>query len=437
MSSTGDPDERIEDAAKKAAKALDSEALKSIERDLEGIIGHIPSRFEPEPCPDSVFDDKMTKCLALLWKIVSLLVNEDFGLQEIKIEIQDILQRLECDAGFDEIRAGIEEIERKLDEKDITGLDDIKAKLEGIEQRLDNRHTGLAEIKAEIEGIEERLDNRDSGLAEIKREIEGIEDALSDPITGLSNIESGIKGIEDILDNRNTGLAEIKREIEHISDELGDKNSGLAEIKREVEEIGYVLTNKSSGLAELRTAIENIEEKLDSPVSGLGEIMAALDEMGHKLDNPVSGLSDLRTEIHGVEERLDSLLPGAGGRLTTGPVVSDSRALSLLAKIQNSTTGNVAVSVTVFDAGTSPDPRTVAVSSGTAVIPPGCTKDFIFPKPPVEYEVQFTGIQTGVYAWTSTRTEAQGAPLSASNLIAANTFRHSQLSPAVSPQVDN
>jgi hypothetical protein len=170
-----------------------------------------------------------------------------------------------------------------------------------------------------------------------------------------------------------------------------------------------LLLHEKFGLCSIKEEIKQIEDKLDDEESGLGEI---------------------KSEIEDIEKKLDSIVPTAG-TLTTGPVVANVNASSLVVKVLNSTASPVTVTVNVYDIGQCP--RVLFDSVTFMNIASKCSAHHTFDTPPVQYEVQFVGIQPGVLAWTATRTQGQAAPLSSSNFIEPNTFRHSELVPATDP----
>lgn len=191
-----------------------------------------------------------------------------------------------------------------------------------------------------------------------------------------------------------------------------------------------ILSNKKIGLKEIKKEIRDIEKKLDNPRHGLMEIKKEIKDIEDKLDNPDHGLMEIKREIKDIELKLDRIVP-VSNTLTTGPVVRDVSASSLIVKVLNNTPTPKTVTATVYDI--TQCPKTVFASQTFTDITSKCAADFIFDKPPVQYEVEFSGIQPGVYTWTSTRTQAQEPPLMSSNLIAANTFRHAELIPQMDP----
>lgn len=141
------------------------------------------------------------------------------------------------------------------------------------------------------------------------------------------------------------------------------------------------------------------------------------------------GLKEIKREIKELEDKLDRLVPpGDGVNFTTGPVVRDASASSLIAKVLNNSDEDRTVAVIVFDLTAC---EKTEFSSVTLDVDAGCAEEHIFTQPPVNYEVQFLGLAANVFGWTATRTQAAPSPLTASGLIAANTFRHQELAPTI------
>lgn len=146
--------------------------------------------------------------------------------------------------------------------------------------------------------------------------------------------------------------------------------------------------------------------------------------------NKKFGLEEIKREIREIENKLDQMVP-VNAVLTTGPVVKDVTASSLVVKLLNNTETTKTVTVTVFDITECPKE---VFAEENFELEPKCSDFAIFDTNlPVQYEVQFEGMQPGVYGWTATRTQAAPPPLMASNFIAANTFRHHQLVPQIDP----
>ena len=271
---------------------------------------------------------------------------------------------------------------------------------------LDERHGGgfcCGLVLCELEGIEDILLNRNYGLPEIKTEIRAIERAVFSPTFGLAEIKTEIKAIERVVLSPTLGLAEIKTEIKAIEGAIFSPTFGLAEIKTEIKAIERVILSPTLGLAEIKTEIKAIEGAIFSPTFGLAEI---------------------KTEI---KEIIGMLEDGeACPNKTTGPVVADNLADRVVIKIFNNNLTARVVSATVYDLTTAT--KTVFYTTGNVAINPLSAVEFTSPNNmPANYEVEFTGLVSGVYGFTTTR-----QPGAAVQIIAANTFRHTELACLVS-----
>ncbi|SHM42990.1 hypothetical protein SAMN05660826_00996 [Caldanaerovirga acetigignens] len=314
-------------------------------------------------------------------------------------------------------------------------VDEYISKLEELGDKVEIDE-GLSMFDKKIELGEliilKMLLNKKFGLKEIKKEIREIEKKLDDPEAGLEEIKKEIREIECKLDSPKFGLAEIKEEIKDIEEKLDNPDSGLAEIKREIKEIEEKLDNPDTGLEEIKKEIQDIECKLDSPEFGLAEIKEEIKDIEGKLDSPEFGLEEIKREIKEIEEKLDRIIPPITNVLTTGPVVADSGANSIIAKVLNNSDETVNVTVNLYNIGTCPDPKEL-LESVELTIESKCAKAVVLQKPETEWEVQYVGIKPEVFVFTAARTNGSEAPISASNLLPANTFRHSEHVPTTDP----
>lgn len=186
-------------------------------------------------------------------------------------------------------------------------------------------------------------------------------------------------------------------------------------------------------MKEIKDEIKEIEEKLDNPDYGLGEIKNEIKDIEEKLDSPDFGLEEIKNEIKEIEEKLDKLVPpGAGNILTTGPVIADNGVNSIVAKVLNNTNNTVTVTVKLYDIGTCPNPK-ILKQSYNLTIQSKCAQSVILQKPAIEWEVVYEGVIPGVYVFTSGRKNAVNAPISASELVETNLFRHSEHVVSIAP----
>lgn len=105
---------------------------------------------------------------------------------------------------------------------------------------------------------------------------------------------------------------------------------------------------------------------------------------------------------------------------STGPVVRDYSAYSLVVIVSNTTSLDLKVKVTVNDLTGGRKPNRV----NTLDIKGNFTETLTLPKPPILYEVSVEGIPPGVYIWTSTISNTTGTSLHTNRFIESNTFRH-------------
>lgn len=108
--------------------------------------------------------------------------------------------------------------------------------------------------------------------------------------------------------------------------------------------------------------------------------------------------------------------------LTTGPVIRDLCANSLVVVVLNTTNANLEVTVAVNDL-TEGRKKTMC---NALVIHDHLTGAFTFPQPPAIYEVLIEGIYPGVYVWTSTSPgrKVRTSSLQENIFLETNTFRH-------------
>ncbi|MGB9841019.1 hypothetical protein [Thermovenabulum sp.] len=239
--------------------------------------------------------------------------------------------------------------------------------------------------------------------------------------------------IATIFLNKKCGLKEIKREIRDIEKKLDDPCNGLVEIKNEIKDIEEKLDDPDFGLEEIKNEIKEIEEKLDNSDYGLVEIKNEIKEIEEKLDNPDFGLEEIKNEIKEIEAKLDNIVPPETNKiLTTGPVIADNGVNSIVAKVLNNTNNTVTVTVYLYDIGTCPNPK-ILKQSFNLTIQSKCAQSVILQKPSTEWEGVYEGVVPGVYVFTADRKNAANAPVSASELVETNLFRHSEHVVSIAP----
>ena len=265
-------------------------------------------------------------------------------------------------------------------------LDEIRR----IEAKLDNPLFGLKEIKHEIIEINNIITNSTFGLREIKNEVQDVESLLTNQFFGLNEIKNEIITINDLLNNTSFGIPELKNEIRIIENSTALTNN--------------LLTNQIFGLNEIKNEIRLIENQ------------SAL------LTNTVFGLNEIKNEIKGIENKLDDLIPTPCSLLTTGPVITDKFAKSVVTKVYNLTNQSRTIFASLQDLTQCP-PNSIA--SIPFNVPSCCANDAIFSNAPAaQFEVTYNNIVPGIFVFTAARTEITTLPINQSTLIPSNTFRH-------------
>lgn len=188
----------------------------------------------------------------------------------------------------------------------------------------------------------------------------------------------------------------------------------------ETTPILYNLTISSVTVEEFLRAtlaeVQRIEGKLDGTVPSL--VSQIQREIQREI---VPGIEQLQDWVQTIKNSLISPVC----KMTTGPIIRDIDANSLVVGIENDRPFDTTVRIYVHDLTKVPRTSTsvtqyVMYRSGASVI---------LPKPPLIYAVEVRSVLPSVYLWTSTRTNTQDAPLEASNFISENTVIHRDFIP--------
>jgi len=213
-------------------------------------------------------------------------------------------------------------------------------------------------------------------------------------------------------------------EKKNIEDELKNSNNSLSEIKAD-------LSNMEKFLEDMGDEVVNIEVKLDSPLFGLREIIRKVSNIENSINRLLYGLKEY--ENGKLCTKLDEDKENFFERLTSGPIVTDSEARSIIIKILNNRTDNMKFIVDIWNLDICPK---VIFQSILLEVNSNCSVHVIFDihskagsivNYVSQYEVEFCGVKPGVYCWTSTRKESAEEPINNSQLISANTVTHNQL----------
>ncbi|MGI5970633.1 MAG: lipopolysaccharide biosynthesis protein [Oscillospiraceae bacterium] len=142
--------------------------------------------------------------------------------------------------------------------------------------------------------------------------------------------------------------------------------------------------------------------------------------MAHVILSLIIASAFIKTEAGKLIKRIASKRGKAQlSALTTGPVVRDLFARSLVVVVMNTAGSDLEVKVIVNDLKEGRRIRT----EKSLIVKSSFTRYLCLPNPPDLYEVLIEGIAPGVYVWTST--SAYCSPLMQKNkFIEANTYRH-------------
>lgn len=129
---------------------------------------------------------------------------------------------------------------------------------------LNNPNFGLEEIKDEVRNIENKIENPHFGLAEIKEEVANIESTINIVASQIGYISGEVFNIEHKLDNPSFGLAEIKEEVANIESTINICASQMGCLTSDVIRIGstpdYSLAEIKNEAKEVLTITDSYEE---------------------------------------------------------------------------------------------------------------------------------------------------------------------------------
>lgn len=159
--------------------------------------------------------------------------------------------------------------------------------------------------------------------------------------------------------------------------------------------------------------------ELHNPCYGLNEIKSDTTQTNSLLDNETYGLAKIKSEIRTVKKAVIS------SNKTTGPVPLQSVSKAIQINLSNNTNKNKVVTATIYNL--TDTTKTAIYSTGNITLLPNTTVTRIYSgSMPNIYEVQFTGLVLGVYAFTASKISS-GIDI----FIPSNTFNHSSLVPII------
>lgn len=173
----------------------------------------------------------------------------------------------------------------------------------------------------------------------------------------------------------------------------------------------------SGYITPVNLTVVDFSEELDNINSKFNIVDQNVDLLIEKFDGIKPSL------IKDIKDEVETIMPLNGYKLTTGIVIKDFIANSLVVEIENRTSLPLDIKVCLVDYTKIPAKNIYKVLT----IKGNSHKSYVLGEAPLEYEVIFEGIVEGVYAWTATRTNESFDSLSLSKFVASNTFSHDQL----------
>lgn len=165
--------------------------------------------------------------------------------------------------------------------------------------------------------------------------------------------------------------------------------------------------------------LNNVKDILKNPCYGLKEIKNDTAQTNSLLKNPNYGLAEIKSEVRAVEKAIVS------SNRTTGPVPLQSASRAIQINLSNNTNKNKVVTATIYNL--TDTTKTSIYSTGNIILLPNSTVTRIYSgSMPNIYEVQFTGLVPGVYAFTASKISS-----AIDIFIPSNTFNHSDLIPTI------
>lgn len=188
------------------------------------------------------------------------------------------------------------------------------------------------------------------------------------------------------------------------------------------------LDNISSGGVEVFTTVLD----LNSQLSSLESKLSTLEENIEKLTSSQKlALSNIEAEIlgsipslvSGINEKIDLLLPKNVANLSTGPIIRDANAKSLVIFFSNNNPFDATVRVMIrspLTKGENDKFIDVSIKGGNYYLS-------ILPCPPPLFEVVYLDVIKGISIFTATRRNVMQDSYQSSVLIASNTILNNEL----------
>ncbi len=329
----------------------------------------------------------------LLIEIILLLINKKFGLKEIKKEIKII------ETAVGEVATQVAVIDTAVAGIETT-IGEVATQVGFIDTNIGKILTGVGIIETIITIIPT------IPFGEIATQVAIIDTNVSEIATQVAVIDTAVAGIE-------TTIGEVATQVGFIDTNIGK----ILTVVGIIETIITIIPTIPFGEIATQVAI------IDTNVSEIATQVAVID----------TNVAVIETIVSVIETLIAEKICGGctSGRLTTGPVLLDNGVNSFVLKVLNDSVATLPeVDAFLFNIETCPR---LSIFEATFVnIPPKCSEHVVVGKPgtdlPDEFEIQFAGVTTDVFVSVAARSNAANAPIKASEIREANSFRHSELS---------
>lgn len=244
----------------------------------------------------------------------------------------------------------------------------------------------------------------------------------------VESLKRGIIKLEKI--NANIELRLLEAQTEKKADKETDDNHylNLEEIKEVVENIEEFILSPTFGLEEIKSEVINIEEIVELIAEGINVLEAKFDNSFGKKGsfNFTTGIAAADSSVQSIvvivqNNTLDSKIVSINlYRYNMNDNISEAQQLENCTRIK-CTPANRAPDTSITIPAGRLTLRIYDLKSKNCNIETGNYQAF--------FEVQFTGIDSGMSAWVGARSSDADTPLEKSTFIPANVYRFEHLVP--------
>lgn len=215
-------------------------------------------------------------------------------------------------------------------------------------------------------------------------------------------------------------LAEEKLNILLIPNEEGVlKNT----IEAFLSDISKGCTDMYSTVLDLNSQLSSLEDKLSSIENSLASLSTKQEINLSNIEGEILG--NIPSLVSAINEKVDMILQKNTTSFTTGPIIKDVNAKSLIIFLSNNTPKDATVKILVK----SPHSKAENEKFIDVLVKGGSYYLSILPCPPVLFEVVYLDIVKGINIFTATRRNIIQDPYQSSILIPSNTILNKDLTP--------